>query len=142
MTILPPLINGKSYENADVNLNIMGSIIAGVRAISFSETLDGMKGVTGAGRDFVSYTNGKLTKEGSLTLLYEEVANIEGVAPNGKLYDIPFFPVSVSFTDATLITHAYVLTCKFKGTKMTTSDGDEAMPIELPLFVASIKKVA
>jgi hypothetical protein len=142
MTILPPLINGKSYENADVTLSIMGTVIAGVTAISFSETLDEMKGVTGAGRDFVSYTNGKLKKDGSITLLYEEVANIEDIAPNGKLYDIPLFPITVSFTDPTLITRSYVITAKFKGLKFETKDGDPTTPVVLDLFVASIKKVA
>lgn len=142
MTILPPLINGKSYEHADVTLTVMGTVIAGVTAISFSETLDDMKGITGAGRDFVSYTNGKLKKDGSITLKYEEVANIEDVAPNGKLYDIPLFPITVSFTDATLVTRAYVITAKFKGVKLETKDSDGAIDIQLDLFVASIKKVA
>lgn len=142
MTILPPLINGKSYENADVTLTVMGTIIAGVTAISWSEMLEDMGGVTGSGRDFVSYKNGKLKKEGSITLLYEELANIENIAPGRKIFDIPLFPITVSFTDATLVTVAYVLTCKFKGSNMKTSDGDSAMPIDLPLFVATIKRVA
>ena len=142
MTILPPLINGKSYENADVTLTVMGTVIAGVTAISFSEMMDDMKGVTGAGRDFVSYSNGKLKKEGSITLKYEEVANIEDVAPNGKLYDIPLFPITVSFTDPTLVTRAYVITAKFKGVKLDTKDGDGSIDVQLDLFVASIKKVA
>jgi hypothetical protein len=142
MTILPPLINGKSYENADVNLNIMGTLIAGVKAITFGEMLNDMDGVTGAGRDYVSYVNGKLKKTGSITLLYEEVVNIEAVAPLGKIFDIPMFPISVSFTDATLVTHSYVITAKFKGYNMDTKDGDTAIPIELPLFIGSIVKTA
>lgn len=142
MTILPPLINGKSYENADVNLTIMGTLIPGVKAINFGEMLNDMDGVTGSGRDYVSYVNGKLKKTGSITLLYEEVANIESVAPNGKIFDIPVFPISVSWTDPSLVTRAYVITCKFKGFNMDTKDGDTATPIELPLAVFSIKKVA
>jgi hypothetical protein len=142
MTILPPLINGKSYENADVTLTVMGTVIAGVTAISFSETMDDMKGITGAGRDFVSYSNGKLSKKGSITLLYEEVANIEDVAPNGKLYDIPLFPITVSFTDPVLITKSYVITAKFKGLNFDSKDGDPTTLVVLDLFVASIKRVA
>lgn len=143
MTILPPLINGKSYEFADITLSIMGTTIAGVTAISFSESMDEMQGVTGAGRDFVSYTNGKLKKEGSITLKYEEVANIEDVAPNGKLYDIPLFPITVTFTDATLVTRSYLITAKFKGLKLDVDDGKQTgVDVKLDLFVASIKKVA
>jgi hypothetical protein len=140
MPFIPVLANGKSYENADVTVTIMGTPIIGVKALSFSETLPDFKGVTGSGRDYVSYVKGKLQKEGSLTLLYEEVANIES-ALQVKLFDVPLFPITVTFTDPTLITRSYVITAGFRGYSLNSKDGDTATEIELPLFIAAIKKV-
>jgi hypothetical protein len=143
MVIVPLLINGKSYENADVSLTIMNAPVFGVKKISFGEMMNDMQGVHGTGADFVSYVNGKISKTGSITLMLEEVFNIQNAARamSKKLYNIPLFNISVSWTDATLTTHAFNVLAKFKGFNVDTNDGDTGTPIELPLFVAGIVAV-
>ena len=119
----------------------MGAHIFGVKAISFGDMLNDMQGITGTGQDFVSYVNGKLSKTGSITLMLEEVFNIQNAAPLKKLYNIPLFPIVVAWTDTTLVTHAFNVLAKFKGFNIDTKDGDTGTPIELPLFVAGITPV-
>jgi hypothetical protein len=141
MVTVPALINGKSVENADVLMTVMGTPIFGLRSIEFNQMLNDMQGVTGTGRDYVSYVNGKLSKSGSVTMLAEECFNIESVAPNKDVTLIPLFPITVTFTDASFATISYLVTAKFKGFNYKTADGDTAMPIDCPLFIASIKRV-
>jgi hypothetical protein len=142
MALVPVLFNGKSYENADVTLTVMGAIIAGMKGLSFYDGLPDKGGVTGTGSDYVSYVNGKRKKGGSLTLMYEEVVNIQNIAPNGNLALVPLFPITVTLTDATLVTRAYVLLCGFQTFTFDSKDGDTGIPCELPLFVASVQKTA
>lgn len=136
---LPPLINGKSYENADISVNIGGIVLAGIPAIKYGEE-DGIEGVFGAGRKQVSYGNGQIKPSGSITILMEEMQNILAVSPNGRIQDLPLFNITVSYTDASLVTVVHRLVkCKFKTNMIDTKTGDTSIPIEIPLFIGDIK---
>lgn len=136
---LPALINGKSYENADISVNIGGVILAGITALNYGED-DNIEGIYGAGRKQVSYGLGQITPSGSITLLMEEVQNILSVAPNGRIQDLPPFNITVTFTDASLQTVIHrLIKCKFKTNKIDTKTGDTSIPVEIPLFIGDIK---
>lgn len=136
---LPALINGKSYENADITVNIGGLPIAGVTALNYGEE-DNIEGVYGAGRKQVSYGVGQIKPSGSITLLMEEVQNIVAVSPNGRIQDLAPFNITVSYVDASLqpVIHRLVK-CKFKTNKIDTKTGDTSIPVEIPLFIGDIK---
>lgn len=136
---LPALINGKSYENADITVNIGGLPIAGITALNYTEE-DDITSVFGAGRKHVSYGVGQIKTSGSITLLMEEVQNIVAVSPNGRIQDLAPFNITVSFVDASLQTVVHRLVkCKFKKNVVDTKTGDTSIPVEIPLFVGDIK---
>lgn len=136
---LPALINGKSYENSDIAVNIGGIILSGVTALSYGEE-DSIEGIYATGRKQVSYGVGQIKPTGSITLLMEDMQNILTVAPFGRIQDLPFFNVTVSFTDVNLVTVIHrLVNCKFKSNKIDTKTGDTSIPVELPLFIGDIK---
>lgn len=136
---LPPLINGKSYENADITVNIGGVILTTVTALSYGEE-DNIEGVWATGRKQVSYGVGQIKPSGSITLLMQEMQNIIAVAPFGRIQDLPFFNITVSYTDLSLVTVIHrIVNCKFKSNKIDTKTGDTSIPVELPLFIGDIK---
>lgn len=136
---LPALINGKSYENADITVNIGGLVIAGITALNYGEE-DGITGVYGSGRKQVSYGVGQIKPTGSITLLMEEVQNIVAVAPNGRIQDLSMFNITVAYTDASLVQVVHRLVkCKFMKNVIDTKTGDTSIPVEIPLFIGDIK---
>lgn len=136
---LTPLINGKSYENADIAVTIGGILIAGITAIKYMDEQD-ITPVYGAGSRAVSYGMGQVKTEGSITLLMEEVVNIVNASVTGRLQDIPMFDIIVSYVDAQLITRVHRLkNCKFKSNVIDTKTGDTSIPVEIPLFIGDIK---
>ena len=137
--ILPALINGKSYEYADISMNIMGVIIAGITEINYSDEQD-ITPVYGAGRKMVSYGNGQIKPSGHIKLLMEEVENIVRVAPLGRIQDIPFFNIIVVFQDASLqiVTHT-LKNCRFKQNTIDTKSGDTSIGVSIPLFIGDIQ---
>lgn len=136
---LPALIRGKSYENADITVNIGGVILTSVTAINYGEE-DSIEGIWATGRKQSSYGVGQIKPSGSITILMEEMQNILSVAPNGRIQDLPFFNITISYTDLSLITVIHrLVNCKFKSNKIDSKTGDTSTPIELPLFIGDIK---
>lgn len=139
MLVLPPLINGKSYENADIAVTIGGVLIAGITSINYMDEQN-IEGIYGAGSRYVSFGKGQVKTEGSITLLMEEVNNIVNASVTGRLQDIPPFDIVVSFVDAQLATKTHVLkNCLFKSNKIDSKSGDTSIPVEIPLFIGNIK---
>lgn len=142
--IVPVLANGKSIENADVTVSVMGIIINGLKKFMWSDGLPNKKGITGRGSDLVSYVNGKRDKSAAMTIMYEEYANIEAAVQAAGYDDLsgaPLFPVTVTFTDPTFATISYVFLCGFTTSPVSTSDGDTGTECEIPLFLASKKRI-
>lgn len=138
-TNITPLINGKSYEFADITLFILGSAIIGVTAIEYSEDAD-IKNVYSTGRYPTSRTHGLVDPKAKITFLLEEVNNILAIAPNGRLHDIPEFDVIVTFTDASLIPVVHkIRNCRFKNNSVSSESGGSAIPVPLELVPSHIE---
>lgn len=136
---LTPLINGKSYENADIAVTIGGVLIAGITSINYMDEQD-ITPVYGAGARAVSYGMGQVKTEGSITLLMEEMVNIVNASVTGRLQDIPMFDIIVTYVDAQLVTRIHRLkNCKFKKNVIDSKTGDTSIPVEIPLFIGDIK---
>lgn len=134
-----PLINGKSYEWADIILNVLGVPIAGVTAISYGEKQD-IKNIYGAGRFPVSRANGALTPNGKISLLFEEIQAIMAAAPNGRIQDIAEFDIMVSFIDASLIPVTHKLrNCRFMNNDKDTKQGDTSIPTDMELCISHVQ---
>lgn len=134
-----PLINGKSYEWADIEVNILGAPMIGITSIEYEEK-QGMENIYGAGRYPVSRGYGKVEPTAKITLLMEELENIQTVAPAGRIQDIPEFDIVVMYLDSALITRKHVLkNVRFTNNKRSSSSGDTSIPVELELIISHIQ---
>ena len=133
-----PLINGKSYEWADIIVNVLGLPIIGITNIEYEEK-QGMENIYGAGRFPVSRGYGKIEPTAKMTILMEELENIQSVAPLGRIQDIPEFDIVVMYLDAALTTRKHVLkNVRFMSNKRASSSGDTSIPVELELIISHI----
>jgi hypothetical protein len=134
-----PLINGKSYEWADIIVNVLGLPIIGITNIEYEEK-QGMENIFGAGRFPVSRGYGKIEPTAKMTILMEELENIQTVAPQGRIQDIPEFDIVVMYVDAALVTRKHVLkNVRFMNNKRASSSGDTSIPVELELIISHIQ---
>lgn len=134
-----PLINGKSYEWADIALNVLGVTIIGVSSIEYEEK-QGMENIYGAGRFPVSRGYGKVEPTAKITLLMEEVQAIMAVAPLGRIQDIPEFDIVVMYLDSALVTVKHKLrNVRFMSNTRTSASGDTSIPVDLELIISHIE---
>lgn len=134
-----PLINGKSYEYADVTLLVLGIPIIGTTAIEYGEVAN-TENIYATGRFPVSRAYGTVEPTAKITLLMEEVMNIVAASPNGRLYEIPMFDIVVTYTDASLIPVTHKLrNCQFKNNTIGATTGDTSIPVELDLVISHIE---
>lgn len=134
-----PLVNGKSYEFADVTLIVLGIPIIGTTAIEYMEESN-TENIYGTGRFPISRGLGQVTPSAKITLLMEEVMNIVAAAPNGRLYEIPTFDIVVTYTDESLIPVKHKLrNAQFKNNKIGAATGDTSIPVELELVISHVE---
>ena len=141
MQLVPisPRINGHSYEWADIQLSIAGSVpVIGITEISFSYARD-IKNIYGAGSEPVSVGYGAKTYDASITLLMEEVENLISIAPNSDLTQIPTFTITVSWLDSeNAIVTRKLKNVKFMNYDLKTKQGDTSTPITMKLIYAGL----
>lgn len=134
-----PLINGKSYEWADIIVNILGVPLVGVTAIEYSDKQN-MENVYGAGSNPVSRGYGKNEPTAKITLLMEEVQALVKVSPTGRLQDIPEFDISVLYVDTALVTVKNKLrNVRFMNNEIKSKTGDTSTPVEIELILSHIE---
>lgn len=138
---LVPLINGKSYEYADIIMNVLGVPITGVTNIEYEDVQE-MENIYGAGSNPVSRGYGKNVPTAKITLLMEEVEALQTASATGRLQDIPEFDITVTFVDDALVTRNHVVrNVRFMANSRKTNTGDTSIPVELPLICSDIKWV-
>lgn len=136
---ITPLINGKSYENSDIQVTILGVPVVGITNIEYEEK-QAMENIWGAGESPVSRGYGKIEPTAKITLLMEEVENIMSVAPLGRLNKIPEFDIVVLYLDASLVLRKHKLrNVRFTGNNRKSSSGDTSIPVELELILSHIE---
>lgn len=133
------LINGQAYAWSSIQVNIAGVDIIGITAISYSDTQE-IEPVYGVGDKPIAVGMGPITYEGSITLLAEEVDRMQVVAPNGRLQELPFFDIIVSYDNGlgNLKVHR-LQACRFKANSRESAQGDTMIEVELELFIGDIK---
>jgi hypothetical protein len=133
-----PMINGVSYSNADVILNIMGQTIAGVIAIKYDSEQE-KKDNYGAGQNAVARTYGQKKHSGSITLDVLEVESLQAAAPNGDITKFPPFEIPVCYLNSAglLVSHKLKFV-EFTKNMRDTKSGDMEISVELPLIIGDI----
>jgi len=138
-TSILPLINGKSYEFADITCIVLGIPIVGITSIEYGEESE-TENIYATGRFPVSRGVGRVQPTAKITMLMEEVMNIVSASPNGRIYDVPEFDIIVAFTDLSLIPVVHkIRNVKFKNNKISSSTGDTSVPIEMDLVISHIE---
>lgn len=138
MPNLIPLINGKSYEYANIVMNVMGVPITGVTSIEYEEVQE-MENIYGAGRFPVSRGYGDIKPTAKITLLMEEVEALQAVSVNGRLQDIPEFDITITYIDTALtpVNHA-IRNVRFMDNNRKSNTGETSIPVEMALICSHI----
>jgi len=135
---LLPLINRKSYEYADIIVNVLGVPITVITAIEY-DVKQNMENIYGAGNKPVSRGYGKFEPIAKITLLMEEIEAITAVSPNGTLQAIPEFDIIVIYTDAALVTRKHTLKdVRFMNNPRSSSTGDTSISCDCELIISDI----
>ena len=138
-TSILPLINGKSYEFADITCIVLGIPIVGITAIEYGEESE-TENIYATGRFPVSRGVVRVQPTAKVTMLMEEVMNIVSASTNGRIYDVPEFDIIVAFTDLSLIPVIHkIRNVKFKNNKISSSTGDTSVSIEMDLVISHIE---
>ena len=136
---ITPLINGKSYEWADIIVNILGAPVLGITAIEYAEA-QAMENVYGAGSYPISRGYGKVEPTAKITMLMEEVEALMAAAPQGRLNQIPEFDIVVSYIDTNLVTRRHVLrNVRFMNNARTSAQGETSIPVDLDLLISHVE---
>jgi hypothetical protein len=119
-------------------VNVLGLPIIGITNIEYEEK-QAMENIKGAGRYVVSRGYGSIEATAKMTILMEELENIQSVAPQGRIQDIPEFDIVVMYLDAALTTRKHVLkNVRFMSNKRASSSGDTSIPVELELIISHV----
>jgi len=133
-----PLVNGTAYAHSDIIMNILGAPIVEVSEISYADPQE-MTLNYGTGNNPTSVGFGAVQPTASITIAKKELDKIRAVAPGGKIQNIPFFPIGVSYaTDQGDYTRDRLNLCKFKGPDISSSQGNSRVDVTLELLVTSI----
>lgn len=137
------LINGRSYDWADIKLVLLGRVVEGIKAISYKQS-QAKQNNYGAGNQPVSRGRGNKEATGSITLTKQEILGIQNALPPGKdLTDIQMFPIIVSWeSESNQFCSEELRHCEFMEWGMDMSQGDMDSTYALPLVVSSIRKIA
>ncbi len=133
-----PLINGIEYTHADIIINLFGVPVVGVTAIDYSDSQD-ITGNHATGQHYVSVGFGAINPTASITLTFKEVQRLTAAAPLGRIQNIPFFPIGVTYvTEAGDYVRHRLKNCKFKGRNPNSAVNNTQIEETLELFVADI----
>jgi hypothetical protein len=133
-----PLVNGTAYTHADVVLNVAGIPIVEVTEISYSDP-QSIEFNYGTGNMPLSRSFGNVEPQASITVAMKEYTKIQALAPLGKIQNIPDFPIGVNYApEGGDFRRDRLNLCRFKGTDISTSQGDTNTYVTLELSVPSI----
>lgn len=118
-----PLINGRAYDYAQIEVNILGVPVAGISAISYTEEQEKVNNF-GAGSNPVSRGHGAKNASGSITISMNDIEAIRDAAPQGSLLAIPSFDISVTFLNAQKVVTHVLKNVEFTNDGVEATQGD------------------
>lgn len=135
-----PLINGVLYSWAEVVVTIAGVPVTGVTSIEYGDKQD-IANRYGAGRHPVGRSKGRITPSGKITLYLEEVESIQRTTTNGRLQDVPFFDIQVSYLkdEGSPIVIDKIRNCSMLDNTRKLKEGDTGVEVEIELLPSHIE---
>jgi hypothetical protein len=135
-----PLINGRTYGWADINVVIGGVPLTDIVGIKYSSAQE-KENKYGAGRKPVARGYGRITYSASITLRAGTILALENSAPNGELHRIQPFPITVVYQpDAGPLVTRVLRDAEFMETNFEWEEGDLSKEFELNLIISGIQK--
>ncbi len=133
-----PLINGRAYDFAQIEATILGVIVNGISAISYTEEQDKVNNF-GAGSRPVSRGHGAINASASLTLSMNETEAIRDASPEGSLVRVPSFDVTVTYLNEQKVVTHVLKNCEFTNDGVEASQGDTNLERAFDLTCSHIK---
>ena len=118
-----PLINGKAYDYADIQLSILSAQLNGITEINYTSEQEKTNNF-GTGIFPVSRGHGSRDCSGSLGLSMNEVEALRGAAPLGDLLNLPAFDIVIVFGNVQAPKTHIVKNVEFTNDGVETSQGD------------------
>jgi hypothetical protein len=135
------LINGTSYSWAQITINIQGTPLYGVTAISYKTSQEKTNNY-GQGNRPVSRGRGRKETEASLTLRLGELEALRNSISNRDILDIPPFDITVAFIPNNAdINQPLVHTLKnaeFLEDPVDSTEGDTTIEVDVPLIISNV----
>ncbi len=131
------MFDTRQYEWADVNLNLGGRDVTGVRGVKYSEKIE-REALFAKGRYPHSIQSGNVTIEGEITLLQSEMEALIK-AGNGSLLNLKGLTCTISYgdlADANTLINDQISGLYFTESPKELKQGDKNMEITLP-FIAT-----
>jgi hypothetical protein len=139
MAIFTPLVNGQAYAYADIVVTILGSPIAGITSVTYSDSQEITENF-GAGNFPTSRGFGKIESEAAITIDRAELNALLNAAPDNRLQRIGEFDITVSYVpEGSAPVTDIIKNCRFKNTPSGASEGDSNVLAELELAVSHIQ---
>lgn len=133
-----PLINGRAYDFAQIVCNVLGVPLMGIQSIEYKEEQEKTNN-KGAGKWTVSRGHGTVDADAKVELSMNDVEALRTVAPDGRLLDIPAFPITVTYlNEQKVVTHT-LMNCEFIDDGGGGAQGDTDLVRTFALVVSHIK---
>jgi hypothetical protein len=132
-----PLINGRAYDYAQIEVNILGVPVAGISAITYTEEQEKVNNF-GAGSRPVSRGHGPINASGSVTIHMNDVEAIRDAAPLGSLLSIPSFDISVTFLNAQKVVTHVLKNVEFLNDGVEATQGDTNIERAFDLVISHV----
>ncbi len=133
------LINGINYSWLNNTLILFGVPVIGIQKIELTSEQE-KENTYGYGADPISRAYGNKKYEGSITLLYDELAKIIDAAPNRDILDIPPFDIPLVLDGGRLSQPRKIVArmCEFTKHGYSAEQGAKSITVEMPLVVGRI----
>lgn len=133
--------NGKAYDSADVNVIILGTIPDEVFEVGYDTEREHQLNYSLGSKQPTSWSMGKDSFNGTLTLSAADQFKIEDAAKNAgisNVADIPPFDMVVSYINEYNLARVDRVTCKFMNNGRSIG-GDQSLRFQYKLFILAIK---
>ena len=134
----PIYINGQAYSFVDLVVNVNNVPLQGVTSIEYSDDSE-MTNNYSNGKFPVSYSSGKYTASGKISLERADYNAIVNASPNKRIQEVIPFDIPVSYLPESNVPVTDILRgVRFKAPSVSMSEGDTRQVIDLELMIAKI----
>lgn len=138
-----PLINGQSYDWANITVSFLGSPISQITRIEYSSKQD-KKDNYGWYNQPISRGYGNVTYSGSIELYLDVWRSICQAAPDGDPLSIPWFTISIAYGN---LNQSNVVNCRdvlynveFLDNPMSANQGDTGLKVTIPIIFSAMER--